>query len=224
MKILVIEDDADIVESIAIALDLSYPGATYTSTHLGEKGLELVENECPDVVLLDIGLPDLGGFEVLKQLRAFSEVPILVITARQNEADVIKGLNLGADDYIGKPFGQLELIARIKTVLRRTGASNDENLFFNKLRLDATRCQLLSEDRSVKLTPTENRIMQALMRQPGKVRTFADLAEEIWGGDYPGANDAIRVYVRRLRTKVELIAEGCVHINSQARVGFVLEP
>jgi two-component system KDP operon response regulator KdpE len=118
MKFLIIEDDPEIVEYVSIAFQVGWPGIELISCHLGNKGLELVARGCPDLVLLDLGLPDVDGYEVLKQIRLFSSVPIIIITVRGSESDIVKGLERGADEYLVKPFGQLELIARIKTILR----------------------------------------------------------------------------------------------------------
>ena len=122
MRILIIEDDQSIVEAISLALQIIWPDAKLLSTHLGEKGIELLQSENPDVIILDLGLPDISGFEVLKRVRLFSEVPILILTVRSDEADIVKGLEWGADDYVIKPFRQMELLSRIKLVTRRRGA------------------------------------------------------------------------------------------------------
>ena len=118
VKILVIEDDAEIVEFISMAFDNSWPGTETISTHHGRKGLELCQTQKPDAVLLDVGLPDISGFDVLKRIRAFSEVPVIIESVRGSEYDVANGLSCGADEYIVKPFGQLELVARVKAVCR----------------------------------------------------------------------------------------------------------
>jgi DNA-binding response OmpR family regulator len=119
MKILIIEDDSETSEFITIALNVAWPDIQIARANCGKKGIELVRNNAPDVVLLDIGLPDTTGFEVLKTIRLFSNVPVIIETVRNSESDIVKGLNLGADEYIAKPFGQLELLARIRTVLKR---------------------------------------------------------------------------------------------------------
>ena len=119
MKVLVIEDDKEIVDAISLAFQIRWPEAKVISTRLGQKGVELVESESPDIVILDLGLPDIAGFEVLRQIRLFSAVPTIILTVRAEEADVVKGLEWGADDYITKPFRQLELLARVKSMIRR---------------------------------------------------------------------------------------------------------
>src|ERR1035437_10589731 len=135
MKILIIEDDQQIVEAITLAFQIRWPEAKLVSTPQGEKGIELVENEKPEIVILDLGLPDINGFEVLKQIRLFSDIPILILTARTEESDIVKGLEWGADDYMIKPFRQLELLSRIKALTRRTGpVAEDRPLTSGQLR------------------------------------------------------------------------------------------
>ncbi|MFQ5759188.1 MAG: response regulator transcription factor, partial [Candidatus Bathyarchaeia archaeon] len=142
MKVLIIEDDQAIVEAITLALQLSWPESKLVSTNLGQRGTELVESENPDVVILDLGLPDTSGFEVLKQIRLFSSVPILILTVRSDEADIVKGLEWGADDYVVKPFRQLELLSRIKLVTRRRGSLAKETpLVCGKLRFEPSTWQ-----------------------------------------------------------------------------------
>jgi two-component system response regulator VicR len=118
VKILVIEDDAEIVEFMSIAFSTAWPAVEMISTHHGKEGIDLVKTQQPDAVLLDLGLPDISGFDVLKRIRAFSEVPVIIESVRGSEYDVANGLSCGADEYIVKPFGQLELVARVKAVCR----------------------------------------------------------------------------------------------------------
>ena len=204
MKILIIEDDKAIVEAISLTLQLSWPDTKLISTHLGEKGIELVESENPDVVILDLGLPDISGFEVLKQIRLFSTVPILVLTVRSDEADIVRGLESGADDYVIKPFKQLELLSRIKLVTRRQDRSLKEKpLVCGQLHYDPSTWQLFKGEAEINITRTEASIIRHLMENVGKVVTHSDLAEAVWGTDYPDAADSLKVHIRRLRVKVE---------------------
>ena len=119
MKVLIVEDDHEIVEIISLAFEIRWPEAELVSTHLGEQGISMVDAEEPDVIILDLGLPDISGFDVLKEVRTFSTVPILILTVRGEEADIVKGLEWGADDYMVKPFRQLELMSRAQAVMRR---------------------------------------------------------------------------------------------------------
>src|SRR5512136_888465 len=157
MKVLIIEDDKEIVDAITLAFQIRWPEAKVVSTRLGRKGVELVESEAPDIVILDRGLPDIGGFEVLNQTRLFSRVPIIILTVRSEESDVVKGLEWGADDYIVKPFRQLELLARVKALIRRQSPNEEEELVSGPLHLDATSGQLHCEGKEIALTITESR-------------------------------------------------------------------
>ncbi len=222
-KILVIEDDPDIREFVSIALKLGFSDSHMLSTHLGNEGIEIVKNENPDIVLLDLELPDISGFEVLREIRAFSNVPIIIETVRDTEADTVRGLTLGADDYIGKPYSQLELLARIKAVLKRTAKDNSSKLSFRDMHLDISRRTLSQGSALVRLTPTETLIIEALMKSDTQRQTFDELAHVIWGTDYSGANDTIRVYIRRLRSKVESVTNGTVSINYKRGTGFILD-
>ncbi len=203
MKVLVIEDDKEIVDAISLAFQIRWPEAKVISTRLGQKGVELVESESPNIVILDLGLPDITGFEVLRQIRRFSAVPTIILTVRAEEADVVKGLEWGADDYITKPFRQLELLARVKSMIRRHTPAEETALVFGQLRLDNETGQLHMGEKEIALTVTENNILGFLMKNEGRVVTHSNLAEAVWGDDYPGATDSLKVHIRRLREKIE---------------------
>jgi len=223
MKVLIIEDDRDIVETISLALRIRWPEAKLVSTHLGEKGIELVETEDPDVVILDLGLPDISGFEVLKQLRLFSSVPVIILTVRAEEADIVKGLEGGADDYVIKPFSQLELLARLKAQLRgRVQSPEDTPLTCGPLHFDPSTRQLTNGDREVTLTRTEAYILHHMMKNAGHVVTHASLAEQVWGEDYPSAADSLKVHIRRLREKIEADPSHPQYILTKSGVGYLL--
>lgn len=222
MKFLIIEDDPGVVETVSIALQMRWHGARIVSTHLGERGIELVKDEAPDVVILDLGLPDINGFEVLKRIRLFSNVPIIILTVRGDEADVVKGLEWGADDYIVKPFRQMELIARIGVHLRGRAVSDELPLTCGPLRFEPSTRQLFRGDKEIYLTATESIIMRHLMENAGRVVTHSSLAEEIWGRDYPGAADSIKVYIRRLREKIEEDPSSPKLILTKPGVGYRL--
>ena len=163
----------------------------------------MVESESPDIVILDLGLPDISGFEVLRQIRRFSTVPTIILTVRAEEADVVKGLEWGADDYITKPFRQLELLARVKSMIRRHTPAEESILTYGHLRLEPETAQLHIDEKEIALTVTENHILGHLMKNAGHVVTHSNLAEAVWGDDYPGATDSLKVHIRRLREKIE---------------------
>lgn len=203
MKLLIIEDDEEIVEAVSLAFKIRWPEAKIVSTRYGKKGVELVESEQPDIVILDLGLPDTNGFDVLREIRKFSDIPIVIVTVRAEEADIIKGLEWGADDYIVKPFRQLELIARIKAQTRNKGQAGEEMIVRGPLHLDSVGGHLSCNKKKINLTVTETKILAHLMKNAGRVVTHSSLAEVVWGDDYPGAAESLRVHVRRLREKIE---------------------
>ena len=203
-KILIIEDDQEIVDFIRLALQIDWPEAKLVSTRLGEEGIDFVESELPDIVILDLGLPDMDGFEVLQEIRRFTSVPVIVVTVRAEEKDIIHGLSLGADDYIAKPFRQMELLARLKVQLRKQAAPDEDSpIISGMLRFNPTTSQFMCGKKEISLTVIEGRIVEHLMRNIGNVVTHSRLAEILWNEDYPGAVETLRVYIRRLREKIE---------------------
>ncbi len=203
-KVLIIEDSEDVVEAISVALQIRWPQLEIISTGEGKEGIEIVAKESPDMVILDLGLLDISGFEVLKRIRLFSNVPILILTVRGDEADVIKGLEQGADEYIVKPFRQLELLARIKAVTRRLYATEGESpIVYGKFYFDPSNRIVKYNGKQVVLTHTESIILLRLMQNVNMVVTHSQLAEDIWGSSYPEAAASIKVYIRRLRKKIE---------------------
>ena len=222
MKVLVIEDVREIIEAISLAFQIRWPEAQVVSTRLGEKGVEQVDTESPDIVILDLGLPDINGFEVLRQIRRFSQVPTIILTVRSDETDIVKGLEWGADDYIVKPFRQLEFLSRVKALIRRKSPTEEEQLVSGPLRLDSTTGQLLYNRKEISLTITENRILSHLMKNTGHVVTHSSLAESVWGDDYPGAADSLKVHIRRLREKIEADPSQPKFILTKTGVGYSL--
>ncbi|MDD5287720.1 MAG: response regulator transcription factor [Dehalococcoidales bacterium] len=206
MKVMIIEDNPEISTAIGVTIQIRWPDAKVVTTHLGERGVSMVETEKPDLVILDLGLPDISGYEVLKRVRLFSVVPVLILTVRSDEDDVVKALEYGADDYMVKPFRKLELLSRVQALLRRYTTfqeQGEETLSCGALSLDPNTGKLLHQDKEIRLTNTERRILQHLMRNCGHVVTYTSLAEAVWGNDYPDAANSLKVYVRRLREKVE---------------------
>ncbi len=222
-KVLIIEDDDAIVNFVRLAFEMRWHEAELFSARLGEEGLDLIESEKPDLVILDLGLPDIDGFEVLRQIRLFSSVPVVILTVSSDEADMVRGLELGADDYIVKPFRQLELLARLKAQLRRQVPPGEEApIVCGPLRLDPSTFELTYGGKHVSLTLIEGRIMRYLMQNAGHVVTHSRLGEVVWGEDYPGAIDSLRVYIRHLREKLEIDPSNPRLILTKVGVGYLL--
>ncbi len=223
MKALIIEDDPEIVESVALAFRILWPDAQLVSTHLGKKGIELAESEAHNIIILDLGLPDISGFEVLKQIRLFSAVPIVILTVKTEEPDIVKGLEWGADDYIAKPCGQLELLARVKARMRDKNHFAEElPLTLGSLSFNPLTRQLLYGKKEINLTAIEAHIIHHLMRMAGRVATYSSLAEDVWGDDYPGSVDSLRVHIRRLREKLEADPSHPQLLLTKAGIGYFL--
>jgi len=207
MKILTIEDDAQIIEAISLCFELRWPEISLISATNGNKGTEMVETESPDMVILDLGLPDTDGFTVLREIRSFSDVPIIILTVRNDEKSKVTGLELGADDYIVKPFNHAELLARIKAVFRRTTMPHikdtEEVIIGPNLKIDFAIPCLYKKEQTIKLTPIESNVLYHLVRNEGKALSHRFLLRKIWGEEYSDASGYLKVYIQRLRTKIE---------------------
>lgn len=207
MKVLLIEDNQEVVDSLCLCLKLVWPQVNTIATAEAAKGIELVEAESPDIVILSLELPDIDGFNVLTQVRSFSDVPIIVLSTRQAETDTAKALETGADDYITKPFSPIDLLARVKAVLRRGGMpqpkQGNASLFVSaNLTINfATRDVLVSGNR-VKLTPIEYNLLCNLVRNEGRVISHRFLLEKTWGSSYTDDIDFLKKYIYRLRVKL----------------------
>jgi len=205
MKALVIDDDPGIVEVVSICFQLRWSGASVVSANDGGKGLELIEAENPDVVILDIGLPDMDGFQVLRELRRFSQVPVIMLTVRGEDTDVAKGLELGADDYITKPFSHVELIARVHAVLRRAEGlvTAEESPFVSgKLLVNFATNEVTVDGKPVKLTSIESKLLYHLIKNEGRLLPHENLLKKVWGETYVDARDLLRVHIQHLRQKL----------------------
>lgn len=207
MKVLVIEDSPQIIEAISLCFQLRWSEVSVISSTSGNKGVEMVETESPDMVILDLGLPDIDGLTVLHDIRSFSNVPIIILTVRGNETDKVKGLELGADDYIVKPFKHDELLARIKAVLRRTTMpqlkDTEDVVISPELKIDFTTPCLYKKGQTVNLTPIESNLLYHLVKNEGKTLIHRYLLERIWGEEYSDATEYLKVYIQRIRNKLE---------------------
>ena len=206
MRILVVDDEPDVVESVGLGFTLQWREVDILGAPDGETALDVVEQQHPDIVLLDIGLPDIDGFEVLGRIRAFSDVPVVMLSARDDALDKVKALELGADDYVTKPFNHLELIARVKAVLRRhempAPSTRTPSFRSGDLEIDFAVQEALLRGERLELTPTEYKLLYHLVRNAGHVLTHGTLLAKVWGREYVDEVDYIRVYIRRLRDKL----------------------
>jgi two-component system KDP operon response regulator KdpE len=221
-RVLVIEDSPEIIEAISLAFQIRWPEARVTSAKFGMVGADMAISDPGDVVILDLGLPDVSGFDVLKRIRAFSEVPLLILTARVDEDSIVKGLEMGADDYMTKPFKSLELLARVQALTRRAKGHAQDVLRVDCMVYNPVSFQLFLDNEEINITRTEGLILGHLMRNAGLVVSHTSLAEAIWGDDYPEAEDSIKVHIRRLRQKIEADPSKPVRIQTKVGVGYIM--
>ncbi|ADQ46115.1 two component transcriptional regulator, winged helix family [Caldicellulosiruptor kronotskyensis 2002] len=203
MKILVIDDDVKICEVIKLYLEKE--GFEVVIAHNGMDGIAMFKNEMPNLVILDIMLPKKDGYEVCRELRKISNIPIIMLTAKGETFDKVLGLELGADDYIVKPFDPKELIARIKAVLRRTqGEVNDEKVVvYPNLTVNLTTYEVKLEDKVIDMPPKEIELLYFLASHPNKVFTREQLLDHIWGYNFVGDTRTVDVHIKRIREKIE---------------------
>jgi len=225
--VLVIDDEAPIRRFLRAAL--TSQGYSVLESATADDGIAQASMRQPDLVLLDLGLPDLDGLDVTRRLREWSAVPILVLSARGQEADKIKALDAGADDYVTKPFAMGELIARMRAALRRAaqaraaGGAIEEGVFeAGELAIDRTKRRVTVRGREVHLTPIEYKLLLALARHPGRVLTHPHLLREVWGPGAAEQHHYLRVYMAQLRHKLEEDPARPRHLVTEPGVGYRL--
>ena len=207
-KALVIEDDKNIAELLRLYLEKD--GFEVSIAPDGGKGLQLAEDEHPDVVLLDIMLPVMDGWQVCREIRRTSQVPIIMLTAKGETYDKVSGLEMGADDYVTKPFEVKELIARIHAVMRRTENSDspaEKRLEYDKLVINLDSYELIVDGKKVDTPPKEMELLYHLAASPNRVYTRNQLLDEVWGFDYFGDSRTVDVHIKRLREKLEGVSD-----------------
>jgi DNA-binding response OmpR family regulator len=224
MKILLVDDAPDVVEAVRLGMMLQWREVEVDDASTGSAALDLVERDSPDLVLLDIGLPGMDGYEVLREIRAFSDVPVIMLTAQDSTMDKVKGLELGADDYVTKPFDHLELLARIKAVLRRLDMSAPKSrapsFHSGDLEVDFAAQEAHLRGVHLDLTPTEYKLLYHLVRNAGQILSHGTLLSRVWGREYVDDVVYIRVYIRRLRTKLGDDPEHPHFIQTERGLGY----
>ncbi len=224
-NILIVDDDPLIVR--LVRLHLEKEGYRVQSVGNGQAALDVLADAVPDLVILDLMLPVLDGYTVCERIREFSLVPVIMLTAKGEQVDKLRGFEAGADDYLTKPFGPQELIARVRAVLRRSqqgaGASTPAVVRCGEIAIDFVRRRVTVRGEVVKLTPTEFQLLQHLALNAGKVLSHAQLLTQVWGPEYRDDRDYLWAYVRHLRRKLEPDPEHPTHIRSEPGFGYVLE-
>jgi DNA-binding response OmpR family regulator len=224
MKILIVDDDRSIVEAVTIGLELQWNEVHVLSASDGEQGLDVFGQEAPDLTLLDVNMPRMNGWDMLRRLREFSDAPVILLTARSEELDKVKGLELGADDYLTKPFSHLELFARIKAVLRRAEGiapvSALPSFVSGDLAIHFDSREVTRGGQPVKLTPTEYNLLYLLVRNAGRVLPFGTLLTKVWGDDYRSETDYLKTYISRLRRNLGDDSEHPRYILTERGLGY----
>ena len=229
MKVLIIEDDPVITETVAICFELRWPEAEVISTDNGEEGVSLVMSQSPQIVMLDVGLPGMDGYQVLRKLRQFTEVPTIMLTAQGSELAKVKGLEFGADDYITKPFSHIELLARVRAVLRRDARASQEQtegVYHSEeaglvIDLDSRRVSRFGQH--INLAPLEYSLLKLLTRNEGRVMTHEQILGQVWGQEYLNDMDYLKVYIRRLRKKLGDDPQNPELIHAERGVGYIYQ-
>ncbi len=222
-RVLVVDDEKLIVKGIRFSLEQD--DMEVDCAYDGEEALELAKRNKYDMILLDVMLPKMTGFEVCQQIREFSNVPIVMLTAKGEDMDKILGLEYGADDYITKPFNILEVKARIKAIIRRTARKGEDKepvrvVEKGGMRLDCDGRRVSIDGREINLTAKEYEVLELLMKNPGKVYSRENLLKLVWGNDYPGDVRTVDVHIRRLREKIENVPGEPVYVRTKWGVGY----
>ncbi|MCI9138834.1 response regulator [bacterium 1XD42-8] len=224
LSVLIIEDEKNI--SSFICTTLTNQGYKVLKAATGKEGLSLLTSQCPDILLLDLGLPDMDGICLLKEVRTWSELPILVISARIQENEKVQALDMGADDYITKPFGTKELLARIRTAIRHSKRLNFDPKFVQKpyhaldLTIDFEKRRVLLKEKEIHLTAVEFKLVSLLAQQSGKVLTYDYIITQIWGPYADKNNRILRVNMANIRRKLEVNPAEPVYIFTEIGIGY----
>ena len=221
-RILVVDDEERMVRFIR--LNLEHDGFQVSEAFNGKEAIQKIRDVTPDLILLDVMMPDIDGFEVLETVREVSQVPVIMLTAKGEEDDRVRGLELGADDYVTKPFSPRELVSRVKAVLRRTeGASGSMHGLIevdDRLKIDFDRREIWLEGKLVKLRPTEYRMLYHLVQNAGWVVTHDQLLTKVWGYEYRDEPHYVRLYINYLRQKLEANPSDPKYILTERGVGY----
>ncbi len=221
-KILVVDDEERMLKFIR--LNLEHDGFQVIEAIKGHEALDKMRTDMPDMILLDVMLPDLDGFEVLKMVREISNIPVIMLTAKGEEDDRVRGLELGADDYVTKPFSPRELVSRVKAVLRRVEMEGAEEVDViqvdDRLKIDFNRREIWVDGELVKLRPTEYRLLYHLVQNAGWVLTYDQILSRVWGYEYRDEPHYVRLYINYLRQKLEEDPANPKYILTERGVGY----
>jgi len=220
--VLVVDDEPQILRVMRASLPIR--GYEVLTASTAEEALDQLSKQVPDLVILDLAMPEMSGLEVCRRVREFSSVPIIVLSAKGSESDKVAALDLGADDYVTKPFGMDELLARVRAVLRRLSATNDRVLVVGDVTIDIDERRVVVGDKEIRLTPKEFDVFKYLVNNAGKVVTHRALLQTVWGWESTDQTEYLRVFINQLRRKIEMDASHPRYLITEPWVGYRFVP
>jgi DNA-binding response OmpR family regulator len=222
MNIVVVDDDQGIVSTLTAIFQVTWPNAKVFTSNLGKPAIPLVGRCKPEVIILDVGLPDISGLDLIKQIRAISQAPILVLSVHGSETDIVTGLENGANDYLTKPFKSLELMARVKALVRNTKGSDENLASYGQLKFGSSIRDVIYKGRSISVTVNEGKVLSNLIKAGGRVVSIHELADDLWHRTDKSSIEELKTYVYRLRLKLEDEPHHFKLILSKPGVGYYL--
>ena len=224
MRALIVDQDSEVAEAVSLTFGMTWPDSETISASSGDSGIYLAGSESPNLVILEIDMPDMDGFSICKEIRRFSDVPLIMLTERSKEGDVVRGLQVGADDYIIKPLRGLVFMAKVKAVLRRTEPTSPvvSNEFFESgnLKVDFAAAAVFLGEHRISLTPTEYRLLCQLVKSAGKVVPSRTLLGQVWGRDYLEESRYLKVHIKHLRNKLGDDPATPKYVFTERNVGY----
>ena len=220
--VLVVDDEPQILRVMRASLPIR--GYEVLTASSGKEALDQLSKQVPDLVILDLAMPEMSGLEVCRRVREFSTVPIIILSAKGSESDKVAALDLGADDYVTKPFGMDELLARARAVLRRLSTTNDRVLTVGDVTIDIDERRVVVSDKEIRLTPKEFDVLKYLVNNAGKVVTHRALLQTVWGWESTDQTEYLRVFINQLRRKIEVDASHPRYLITEPWVGYRFVP
>ena len=220
--VLVVDDEPQILRVMRASLPIR--GYEVLTASSGKEALDQLSKQVPDLVILDLAMPEMSGLEVCRRVREFSTVPIIILSAKGSESDKVAALDLGADDYVTKPFGMDELLARARAVLRRLSTTNDRVLTVGDVTIDIDERRVVVADKEIRLTPKEFDVLKYLVNNAGKVVTHRALLQTVWGWESTDQTEYLRVFINQLRRKIEVDASHPRYLITEPWVGYRFVP
>jgi len=224
MKLLIIDNDPEAVESVELTVGMTWPEATILSASNGDEGVYAADSKEPNLVLLEVDLPDMDGFTACEEIRRFSDVPIVMLTGRSKEADIVRGLDVGADDYIVKPFSPIVFTARLKAVMKRADPTQhsavDGTFEYGDLEVDFKASRVMLRGSVLDLTPIEYRLLCKLVTNAGRIVSSRTLLGMVWGREHLEETHYLKVHIKHLRNKLREVADAPKYIFTERHVGY----